>query len=118
MANRADFLAAFRMAIGRHSSRFTTVAWSPDGHWVTAAGVDGVIWLWRADSGECRLLEGHTGPIYGVAWSPDGSTLASGSDDGTVRVWDSANGRVRHTLEGHSDWVRSVAWSPDGQRLL
>ncbi|MCW5979521.1 MAG: metallophosphoesterase [Bryobacteraceae bacterium] len=117
MPDHAVSPVSFRMAIARRSSSFEATAWSPDGHSVAAAGSDGVVWLWSAESGECRLLEGHTGPINAIAWSPDGSTVASGSYDRTVRLWDAANGHVRHKLEGHSGSVLSVAWSPDGSAV-
>ena len=94
MANRSGSVASFRMAFGRRASEFRTVAWSPNGRWVAAAGGtelptgDGVIWVWQAGSGQCVLLEGHTGAISHIAWSPDSGTLASGSADNTVRLWD------------------------------
>src|SRR5215469_13092069 len=107
----------FRIAIGRRATQFYGAAWSPDGQFIAAGGGDGVLWVWRHDSGESRLLEGHAGQIYSVAWSPDGKTLASGSEDKTVRLWDVGTWSERRVVEGHSQSVWAVAWSPDGRTL-
>ena len=34
-----------------------------------------------------RVLEGHTGVVYGVAFSEDNKLVASGSSDCSVRLW-------------------------------
>jgi small GTP-binding protein len=102
------------MAIARRASAFRCVAWSPDGRSVVAAGLDGVLWLWRLEKSEPVLLEGHTGSIYDVAWSPDSAMLASGSSDKTIRLWDAASEREHSRISGHTGSIRSVAWSPDG----
>jgi WD40 repeat protein len=105
---------SFRVAFGRKLSQFGIVVWSPDGGWVAAAGHsdrpegrlgDGLIRLWRPDSGEALILEGHTAAVAHIAWSPDSCTLASGSWDYTVRLWDLASRRERHALLGHSGAV-------------
>ncbi|MFZ2526779.1 MAG: WD40 repeat domain-containing protein [Rhodococcus sp. (in: high G+C Gram-positive bacteria)] len=68
-----------------------------------------------------RILDGHTGPVYGVAVSPDGTTLASASDDGTVRLWDMSDRsdphRIGRPLTTRLDYTASVSFSPDGAHL-
>ena len=108
------FRSGWRSRGGRR--RFAIVAWSPDGHWIAAAGGsdlfyaggDGVVWLWRVDSGECLLLEGHSGPVSQIAWSPDSRTVASGSGDSTVRLWEAATGSARPSSKATP--TGSIAW--------
>ena len=61
---------------------------SPDGQWLafTAAGRDGVIWLWvrRLDSLAAARLEGTQGAVYPF-WSPDSRYLGFFSEDGKRR---------------------------------
>jgi WD40 repeat protein len=61
MAGLVNLPVSVRIAIGRWESLFTSVAWSPDGQSVAAGGTDGVVWVWRIESGESMLLEGHAG---------------------------------------------------------
>ena len=101
--------------------RSVSVAWSPDGRRVAAAGSGGLIRIWNAQT---RNLEAeadrHSGTVLSVAWSPDGKWLASAGQDRTVRIWEWFEGEpLTHwvLLRGHSRDVLSVAWSPDGKRL-
>ena len=93
---------------------------------LASAGEDGTVRLWnlRTDPvGEtdqpARILQGHSGPVFGVAFSPDGASLASAGQDGTVRLW-SLRGGPGPTVgfsEGTSQPVRCVAFHPSGKLL-
>lgn len=94
-----------------------SVAWSPDGSRVAAAGWSGISLL-DAASGEGILkLAAHKAPVKAVSWRPDGDRLASAGVDGTVRTWDAATGEEIRSFGGHTGTVWSVGWSPDGSRL-
>jgi len=63
-------------------------AFSPDGATLAAGGLDSMLWLWDAATGETRArLQGHSDYVRSVAFSPDGRTLASAGDDDTMRIW-------------------------------
>jgi WD40 repeat protein len=100
-----------------HAGEIYTIAFSRDGHAVTAS-VDGTARVWDlASRRELMILRDHTGPVLGLAVSPDGSTIATGSADGTAKLWDAATGREVLTLLGHSKNVYAVAFSSDGRLL-
>jgi RNA polymerase sigma factor (sigma-70 family) len=77
-------------------SAVTSVAFSPDGHWLLAGyymNVKGESYalLWDVWTGEkACLFAGHGGTVSTVAFAPDGKTCATGSQDTTALVWDVA----------------------------
>ena len=110
----AGTLRLVRMLFG-NAVPVRSVAWSPDGEWLAAAGGDSALRLWKADGTPGPVLGGHWGPVCCVAWSPNGQRLAS-SDQGTARIW-RPDGTLESVLKGHTGAVRCVAWSPDGRRI-
>lgn len=103
-----------------HTSRVTSVAFSPDGKQIVSGSWDKTVQRWDAATGLQLLpvLEGHTGWVSSVAFSPNGKQIVSGSNDQTVRRWDTATGlQLLPVLEGHTDRVSSVAFSLDGKHI-
>jgi WD40 repeat protein len=95
-----------------------TVAFSPSGDLLAAAGNDRQIRLWRSDSHQLiRTFTGHQDSIYQVTFSHNGKYLASASNDRTIKIWSVADGQLLHTLSGHSDGVYGVTFSPDDKTL-
>ncbi|MFE3543759.1 hypothetical protein ACFXK0_12355 [Nocardia sp. NPDC059177] len=99
-----------------------SVAFSPDGRTVYAAGAAGLVHRWDVTDAEHPLALpdidlGHRGTVYAVAVRPDGRWLATAGDDRTVRLHDLVTG-VTRTLTGHTAPVRTVAFAPDGTTLV
>ena len=68
-------------------NRLTSVAYSPGGSTVAAAGTDGRILVWDVASARLReTLEGYARGRH-VAFSPAEAILASGHTDGTILLW-------------------------------
>jgi WD40 repeat protein len=103
-----------------------TVAFSPQGDLLAAAGNDRQIHLWRLPKAQAKLsdnhqlvrtLTGHKDSIYQVTFSHNGKYLASASNDRTIKIWSVVDGQLLHTLSGHSDGVYGVTFSPDDKTL-
>ncbi len=90
-----------------------TLAFSPDGGSLAAAGRDGIVRLFHVSGGPPRLFQGSQVSVMKLALSPDGKLLASGGTDRVVRAWDIARGEAR-PLVGCEDTVADLAFSPDG----
>src|SRR5262249_767229 len=110
----------------------TSVAFSPDGRLLYAAGGNPYVaqgdgaptnvqawgvpgWLLDGAAPLPRPFPGQHSWLACLAVSPDGGFLAAGCDRGTVRVWNAAGGREVHSLEGHEGRVERVVFSPDGR---
>ncbi|MDB5078156.1 MAG: hypothetical protein JWP00_80 [Chloroflexi bacterium] len=95
-----------------------SVAFSPDGQFLAAGGINGEVRFWRLTDGQQVLtLAGHTDWVGSVAYSPDGKLFVSASHDRTIKFWDVHTGRCIRTIVAHEDMIWSVAFSPDGKLL-
>jgi WD40 repeat protein len=99
-----------------------SVAFSPEGSRLVAAGSQGALRVWDIGSRrETLTIRGHSHEITGITFSPDGARLISGSADRTVRVWDAAPGPVGlaavYPVTDSKGSVYGVAYSRDGRLL-
>jgi WD40 repeat protein len=102
---------------------------------VTALGLGGVLWQWRAavlarGAAEQRLYDARMNLVQRDWEDYNGAPLQQGLDEqlpanqgGIDRrgfewfYWQRKVSSGNTTLKGHTGWVRSVAFSPDGRRL-
>jgi WD40 repeat protein len=94
------------------------LALSPDGTWLSGAGVDGVVRVWNlAEKKLAAELKGHADWVRSVRFSGDNKFLASSGSDRSALVWDVGTW-ARLTELRENDPVVGVAWSPDAQFVL
>lgn len=125
----------FAAALHSPSSRIQSVAFSPDGRLLAAAGCAQTDLFGACTLGEVRLWNMETrqpfGPSFSpsspvaatsLAFSPDGTRLAAGFTDESLLVWDVVTRQQQAMLQvdhvrGPFSSVESVAFSPDGRIL-
>jgi hypothetical protein len=102
-----------------------TLAFSPDGSRLAAAGVDNRIRIWRitpeAKEGTNPLVAtkfAHETPVLRIVWSADGKTIATCGEDRLVKLWNAETLTIRQTLEKQSDWASGLALGANSERLI
>jgi WD40 repeat protein/serine/threonine protein kinase len=107
----------------RDKAEVNSVAFSPDGRFLAAAGGDRAIKVWDSRTGHLIRTIGnaHTGYASSIAYHPDGKHLASVGADTRVKVWNLTTGRPvfdRPCGPVHiAGTAYAVAFSVDGERL-
>ena len=108
----------------RHTDSVVSLAFSPDGSLLASGGLDGVVLLWDARTGEAPaslppLDEGPSDGVEWVCWHPRGRALLAGSEDFLAYLWDTVTGKLMCApLAGHGGAVRCGAFTPDGRGVV
>ena len=77
----------------RHGGKVGSLQFNPAGDQVLTSGADGLVKIWRADTGALQLILTN-GTADFVSFSADGRRVIASSNDRQTRVWDAVNGRL------------------------
>ncbi|EAU63935.1 WD40 repeat domain-containing protein, partial [Stigmatella aurantiaca] len=93
------------------------MAFSPDGQWLAAGGLDGRVHVFAAATGSAQpVLLGHGARVTSVIFSRDGHRLATADEQGEVWLWAPSSGKG-HRLGGQGVKVWQLAFSPGGGHI-
>jgi len=94
------------------------VAFSPDGQRVVTGGLDGMLRLWNAATGQpISVRMEHHGQVRRVSFSPDGRFIVSAGFDGAVHFWDAHTGQLAEaTLNLHAAAMQA-SFDSEGRRV-
>jgi serine/threonine protein kinase/WD40 repeat protein len=95
------------------SGSISTIAVSPDGKGLLAAGLDRTIRLWQGQSLR-GWWNGHEKAIHALAYSPDGRRFASLGLDNNILIWNATPPAADRPTSGLCD----LAFSADGKHLV
>jgi WD40 repeat protein len=93
-----------------------SVAFSPGGFLVAAAGAEAVVFDALTGTGLARFEAQYPG-WRSIAFSPDGRLLAAANLK-RIKLWEVATRRELPGFEGHRGPITSVAFTPDGKALV
>jgi WD40 repeat protein len=104
---------------GKPRKPINSLAYSPDGRLVAAAGYGSVEILSASAKTSVQTLSGLSGNVNAIGFSGDGSLLYAAAGEpglfGELTFWNTADWTRRQTLRGHRDALLAAAMSPDGK---
>jgi len=97
------------------ASVISTVAISPDGSQLAAAGDDHFVRVWSVNDGRLlRVLRGHQDWVRSVSFSRDGRTLISAGEDRSILFWDVQSGEQLRALSLNTPAIYATQFDPQG----
>ena len=105
--------------ISYDSSRITSVALSPSGHYVFSGDDKGIIHLRDIDSGQkIYQFDRFNSGVRIVQYSQDGNYISVITYAGIMYILEAMSGREIQKFQEHDSEVASLGFSPDGLHLL
>uniref|UniRef100_A0A8C6NTZ7 Apoptotic peptidase activating factor 1 n=1 Tax=Nothobranchius furzeri TaxID=105023 RepID=A0A8C6NTZ7_NOTFU len=99
-----------------HTKTVLHCRFSLNGQTLITSSEDTTIRVWKWQSGECTVLQGHKEQVRCFSLLSDSmndSSLLSWSFDGTVKVWDIERGERLQDIQAHQGAILSCHVSPD-----
>uniref|UniRef100_A0A1A8NRF7 Apoptotic protease-activating factor 1 n=3 Tax=Nothobranchius TaxID=28779 RepID=A0A1A8NRF7_9TELE len=99
-----------------HTKTVLHCRFSLNGQTLVTSSEDTTIRVWKWQSGECTVLQGHKEQVRCFSLLSDSmndSSLLSWSFDGTVKVWDIERGERLQDIQAHQGAILSCHVSPD-----
>jgi WD40 repeat protein len=107
------------ISLAGHHDWIHSVAFSPNGGFITSASSDRTIRVWETEATEpAQDDEHHLQQINRTHFSNDGRLAISVSDDKMVKVWDTRTGALCTTLKGHMKTAWDAIILFDDTRVL
>ncbi|XP_036977982.1 apoptotic protease-activating factor 1 isoform X1 [Acanthopagrus latus] len=100
-----------------HTKTVLHCKFSQNGQTLITSSEDTTIRVWRWQSEECQVLQGHKEQVRSfslLSSSPADTRLLSWSFDGTVKMWDTESGEKLQDIRAHRGAILSCHVSPDG----
>ncbi|CAG5927490.1 unnamed protein product [Menidia menidia] len=100
-----------------HTKTVLHCQFSQNGQTLITSSEDTTIRVWRWQTGECQVLQGHKEQVRSFSLlpvSPNNSSLLTWSFDGSLKLWDTENGVKLQDIEAHTGAILSCHVSPDG----
>ena len=88
------------LALPPSHALITALEISPDGDQIAVGDSDGLVSIWRADTGAFLHSLKVGSSINSFAFSPDGTLLAVASNDPSATLWNTATGERSRSLSG------------------
>ncbi|XP_056281002.1 apoptotic protease-activating factor 1 [Pseudoliparis swirei] len=98
-----------------HTRTVLHCRFSRSGETLITSSEDATLRVWRWQSGECRVLQGHKEQVRRFSLLANDARLLSWSFDGTVMMWDTASGEKLQDVEAHRGAILSCDVSPDAR---
>jgi WD40 repeat protein len=95
------------------------LSFSPDDHYLAAAGQGGKIYIWQRENNNYQLIqELNQSPawISHLQWHPKDNLLALAVGKNLV-VWQAETQNITATLPFNNFTISTITWSPDGEYL-
>ena len=93
------------------------LAFTSDGTLIAGGSADGVITIWKVETGELIRTLNNDSEVYWLLWMHDGKGMISLSRDGAAKVWDADRGRLQFELSGLGTGGNPPIISRDGTKF-
>ncbi len=100
----------------RHAGKLGSLQFSPAGEQVLTSGADGLVKIWRADTGALQLTLTNGGAGF-ARFSPDGRWVLT-SDEAGAYLWDARTGYSVSEAMLHSKQLDRARFTPGGKQVL
>lgn len=94
------------------------IEFSPSGKLLAAGGLDGIVKVWDASSGQIlATFADHTHSVDAIAFREDRLLATGGAANTSIRIWDLSTKKLLTILDSHMDYISAFFFLNDATLL-